>query len=154
MHLYNIIKTANNFTLYTEWPDDRSTSEKNTFKITILGKNPFGDILEKIYSTETIENKKVEIDYQNTITDTIETDILFISKSKQKDIENIIEILTGKPILTIGDTEGYAHKGVLINFYIEDRKVRFEINETAVKKAGFIMDFRLLSFARIVHPVK
>jgi len=53
--------------------------------------------------------------------------------------------------LTIGDGEGFAERGVMINFYLRDRKVRFEINARAAERCGFQISSLLLKVARIVE---
>jgi hypothetical protein len=60
-------------------------------------------------------------------------------------------MLEGSYILTIGDTEGFGEKGVMINFIIRDNKVRFEINPEAARRAGLTISSKLLSLATIVH---
>jgi len=55
--------------------------------------------------------------------------------------------------LTIGDTKGFAQQGVIINFYIKDEKVRFEINVDAAKRANLKISAKLLRLAKIVHGI-
>jgi hypothetical protein len=40
--------------------------------------------------------------------------------------------------------------GVLINFIIKQNKIRFEINENAVKKSGLQVSYILLNAAEII----
>jgi hypothetical protein len=54
-------------------------------------------------------------------------------------------------VLTIGDTEGYAEQGVMVNFYLEDNMVRIEINIDAARRAGLNISSQLLKLARIVN---
>jgi hypothetical protein len=59
--------------------------------------------------------------------------------------------LEGASILTIGDTAGFARQGVIINFYLENRKVRFEINAAAARRAGLTISSKLLKLAGAVY---
>jgi len=79
--------------------------------------------------------------------------LLFISASQRRDLAQLLSFTEDKPILTVGDSKGFAEKGVLINFHMDKHMLRFTINESAVRKSGLIMDYRLLQFATIVKPV-
>jgi len=79
-------------------------------------------------------------------------DLLFISKSKEKELSKIHSLTKDKPILTISDANGFAEHGVHINLYLAENKIRFEINETAVRESNFSVSYRLLKEAKIVKP--
>lgn len=140
------------FSRFIEWPTELSNPNE-PFIVTVLGESPFNNILEDIYSTQKIKNRKVIINYVSKISNIKGTHILFISNSEKTHLADILNYSKDKPILTISDTEGFAKQGVLINYYIEDNKIRFEINETAVKKSGLYISFRLMQTGRIINPV-
>lgn len=79
-----------------------------------------------------------------------ECSVLFISASDSGNLSQILEGIKGAPVLTVGDTEGYAGRGVVVNFFLEDNKVRFEINVEASRLAGLTISSQLLKLARIV----
>ncbi len=79
--------------------------------------------------------------------------ILFITSSEKHNLSHLIDALGGSSILTVGDTEGYAEQGVIINLYIENNKVRFEINTEAAKRANLKLSSGLLKLAKIVTSV-
>jgi len=101
-----------------------------------------------------IKNKRVIIKNIHNFNEIQGSHILFIAESEKKSIDQIIAITKQQPILTIGETKGFAEKGVLINFFEKDNKLRFEINETAVLKSPLQMSFYLLNSAKIVQPVE
>jgi hypothetical protein len=57
-------------------------------------------------------------------------------------------------MLTVGDTDGFARQGVMINFYLEQEKVRFEINPRAAAEVGIRPSAKLLQLGRIVDTAK
>lgn len=144
-----------NLTRFIEWPDSSGVSDTSTpFIVTVIGENPFGSILEEIYAKQKIKNKKVEIRHVSTPDDLADCHILFISSSNKNILPEILSRTMNKPILTISDTEGFAQKKVLINFYLSGNKIKFEINEKAVHESGLAMSYMLLNLARIVNPVR
>lgn len=142
-------------TRFIEWPDSSGVSDTSTpFIVTVIGENPFGSILEEIYAKQKIKNKKVEIRHVSTPDDLADCHILFISSSNKNILPVILSRTMNKPILTISDTEGFAQKKVLINFYLSGNKIKFEINEKAVHESGLAMSYMLLNLARIVNPAR
>jgi len=55
------------------------------------------------------------------------------------------------PILTVGETPGFAERGGVIRLVLEDNKVRFEVNVDAAHQAGLTISSRLLTLARIIQ---
>jgi hypothetical protein len=75
---------------------------------------------------------------------------LFIGSSEAAHLEEVIHALKGLPVLTIGETPGFARRGCIINLIVEDNKVRFEVNLDAAKQADLNVSSRLLALARII----
>ncbi len=69
---------------------------------------------------------------------------------KRPTSDQILDAAHGGAVLTIGNTLGFAQRGVIINFYLEDQKVRFEINVDAAKREKLTISSQLLKLARIV----
>ena len=64
----------------------------------------------------------------------------------------ILEQVRGRSVMTISDTKGFGHKGVLINFYITDRgTLHFEINSTVLKQSSLKINLLLLEIARVIR---
>jgi hypothetical protein len=141
------------FTRFVEWPPRAEIDDTSKpFIIAVIGNNPFGPKLDNIYSTQKIRNKKVKIIYASNVDEIAGCHLLFISKSEEKRLDKIISLTRDKPILTVSAAKGFAEKGVLINFYILNGLIRFEINETAVRESGLSTSYLLLKTARIVNP--
>ncbi len=138
---------------YIEWPEESGISYKTKpFTIVILGRNPFGSVLEDIYSSEEqkVKNKTVVIQYVKDIDDINQCDLLFIANHDKEKLYRTLLYVKGKPILTVSDTKGFGQEGVHVNFYIKDNKTRFEFNEQSASNDGFKVDYRLRNIAKIV----
>jgi hypothetical protein len=51
----------------------------------------------------------------------------------------------------VGDTLGYAKKGICINFYIEKGGTKFEVNLAALSDGGFTPTVGMLKLARVIN---
>ncbi len=132
------------FTHYIEWPEDSS----EVFTIATIGSNPLKEKAELLFKERKIKSRPVlfiEV-APNSLND--EINILFISKDQKNSLRNILKKISDKPILTIADTDGFIEEGVHINFFLEDNKVFFEINEEALKRSGIRARYQLLRLAK------
>ena len=76
--------------------------------------------------------------------------ILFISRSEKSALPNILSALAGSSVLTVSETDGFCEQGGMINFYLQGRKVRFEINAGAAKRASIRMSSQFMSLGKAV----
>lgn len=136
------------FTRFITWPDSiltLNTDEPLVFSI--YGDTPISEIASEIFSTHTIKGKKVEFRLLNNLDDINSSHILFISKIDEKELEKLLETVSGKPILTISDTKNYEKKGVMINFIITSGRINFIINKASINKTPLHFSHLLLKQA-------
>jgi hypothetical protein len=139
-----------NFAKYVEWPENTGTDSGEAFVIGVLGEDPFGALLDQLARSKTVGNKRIVIHRFDTIDDYTPCCILFVAASEQDRLPAILEKLADSPVLVIGDTPGFARRGVAVNFFIEESKVRFEINPAAAARAGLKISSKLLRLAKII----
>jgi len=136
------------FTKYIKWTDSDTAED---FKIVILGDNDIITPLEKVAKMRTVNNRKILIKQLKNIQDIEACHILFISTSKKNELDEILKKIETKNILTISDSEGFARKGVAINFVIIEGKIKFEINNRALERAGLQASSQLQKLAILVE---
>lgn len=143
------------FTRFVEWPEfSNVNNELKPFIIGIIGENPFHPDLESLYKDRQVKSKAVKIFEISRVQDIKKCNLLFISRSEKYRLSQIINSIQDQPILTISDSKEFSGKGVIINFRIDEDKIRFEIDENAVHNAGLYMSHLLLKEAEIIHPVR
>jgi hypothetical protein len=138
-----------NFIKFTEWPPSAFTASDSPIFICILGADPFGDALDQVIAGESVNGKKVAVERLKRAPSAKACQVLFISKS-EKNIDKILPAL-GPGVLTVGDEETFIRGGGMISFVIENRRVRFDINQTAAENAALKLSSKLLSVARAVE---
>ncbi len=138
-----------NFAKYVTWPDSPRNGER--FIIGILGENPFERELN-IIQGKMVNGSTIEIRQYDSIEEVRGCRILFIASSERKNIAAITNILKRYGILTVSDTTGYAHMGVMINLYVAENRLRFEINKGAAESAGLKISSHLLRLGKIIEP--
>ena len=150
-----IIKAAYiyNFAMFVEWPVEAFSGEDAPIVIGILGSDPFGSALDATIRNKKVNNKRLVVKRVQTNQECRECHILFINSTESSRIEELAHRLKRAPILLVGETPDFALRGGMINFTIEENKVRCEINVKAAKRAGLTISSKLLSLSRIVDEM-
>lgn len=133
-----------NFPKFIELPGE------NTLTLCIVGDNPLGDAMAALDGQVSAGKRLVlkRVDSRNEIPS---CQILFISSSEKENLESIMKYARKKQILTVGDTPGYSAKGVIVNFYLENNRVKIEINIDAAEQSKLKISSKLLKLARIIR---
>jgi len=138
------------FAQFVEWPSMNSTNANDPFVIGVLGENPFGNALDEIVKGETIGNRKITVQYSRRAEDLKNCQIVFVCKSEKRRLSRILKELNGRNILTVGECDGFAELGGVINFYIENDKVHFEINPDDAAREKLKISAQLFRLGKIV----
>ena len=77
--------------------------------------------------------------------------ILFIGSSERKRLPSIFAELWTMGVLTVGETEGFASQGGIVNFKLGGGRVRLEINIDAAAQAKLRISSKVLNLAQIVN---
>lgn len=136
-----------NFAKYVQWPP----SGRQTFVIGVLGKDPFGPLLDEAMNGQIVQRRPIGVRRFARIEDVSGTDILFVSSSERHNLSSIFAALHRAPVLTIADMDRFAELGGMINLTTEENHVRFEMNPDAIRRAGLKAGSQLYRLARIVR---
>ncbi len=140
-----------NFGGYVEWPEEAFGDAQQPFVIGVLGTAPLDTMLHEIAATKTIAGRRIEIRSFASAESVGPCQILFVARNvSASQSRQVIERLRGLPVLTVGDTAGFAKQGGCVNFYIESNKIRFEVNLEAARQQHLKISAKLLALARIV----
>lgn len=135
-----------NFARFVDWPN--RSGEPASVTICILGDDPFGGDINAIVG-KPVGDRKLQVRRLGSGSGAADCQILFVSGSESSDLGRALGAIKGRPVLTVGDTPGFAERGVVINLYVDQSKVRFEINLDAAKRARLNISSQLLKLARI-----
>ena len=135
-----------NFGRFVEWPAS-VTAKSGSFTVCVLGQDPFGPALDATLAGETIDGKSVVAKRISNPQEAASCRIVFMSSAEGSQIDKIIESLNKQAVLTVSDTPQFSQRGGMIQFVLEEQKVRFEVNLTAVQHAGLTLSSELLKVA-------
>ncbi len=137
-----------NFVKFIDLPAG-SFRDSPKMMLCIIGKDPFESNIELIQG-KLVKNRELTVRHIKTVQEAGDCQILYISQSEKGNITQILKGVGGQGIITIGDTEGFSEQGVIINLFLEQDMVRFEININAARKANIQISSKLLKLAKII----
>lgn len=165
--LYNFIK-------FVDWPEEKMADSNEPIVIGIIGSRDFIKAFEPAKHKK-IKNRTISIkhfegyeklrkspagdnsQWNQKIKMLKKCHVLLLCPCDKSRIDNpqqIVKELRGSPVLTVGEAHGFLESGGIINFLMENEKVRFEINAAAAKKSKFRVSSKLLRLAKRVIKEK
>jgi hypothetical protein len=139
-----------NFAQFVEWPAESFPDAGAPFVIGVLGEDPFGAILDEVVRGEATRNHPFVVTRFRRAEDISACHILFVSTSEAASYQSVFEALQGRPILTVGDGDGFASHGGMVRFITENKHVRLRINLGAARAARLTISSQLLRAAEVV----
>jgi uncharacterized protein DUF4154 len=138
------------FAEFVSWPPEALPLPDTPITIGILGEDRIGLELENAVRDKRVKGhplQVLQVDLRSTAK-LRQCHILFVSPSEKRSQPQLFEVLKGASVLTVGRTERFTQAGGMINFFVQDNKVRFEINDAAARNAGLKISSKLLSLAK------
>lgn len=143
-----------NFAKFVEWPPEAFRTPKDPILVCVLGRNPFGNALEDAIRGKSIAGRTFAYRHVSDAESASACQILFVGWEESKHFRALLESLKPMGILTVGEAQGFAAGGGVINFKLDEGRVRFEINVDAAEHEQLHISAKLLSLAQIVKTEK
>jgi hypothetical protein len=139
-----------NFAKFVEWPAQTFKNPTDPFKICVLGTSLVSRALNEIAGQKNVDGRPLSVTSVTDAGAASSCQILFVSAAAMPKARALLEELRPKSVLTVGETDGFAGSSGIVNFKVEDGRVRFEINPKTAEQARLQVSSRLLSLAQIV----
>ena len=139
------------FAKFVSWPEDALPPD-GPLHLCVFGEDPFGDDLDRIVAGKRVGGHPIEVRRLREIGATASCHVVFLSPAAERRHRRVLAALAGRPVLTVGDVEGFAERGGIIGLRVEGGRIRIEINPAAASRAGLHIDAELLGLARLVGP--
>lgn len=139
---------------FIEWPAE--PRDRRTFRIGILGEDPFGAGMDEVLAGKSISGRACVVQRLGPFkdlrrVDLLECDLVFVSRSERGSLAALFAQLGTGAVLTVGDAPGFARAGGMIEMYLQDQRVLFEVNQAALARGGLKASSRLLKLARLTE---
>ncbi len=139
-----------NLSRFVEWPASAYADPQTPTVLCIQGQDPFGESLKALGQKQDSNGRAMSIRRLKKENEIRDCHVLYISTSERKNVAQILSRLKGSSVLTVGEMSQFAAQGGIVQFTLEDKQVRFEINLDAASRMTLKISSRLLVLARIV----
>lgn len=136
-----------NFAKFVDWPNSVGAN----VRLCLLGTSPFGKAFDPIRG-QPVKGRKFDVIPIDTATAVPGCHMVYVPPSQERNLDKVLARTRGNGILVVSDSEGYAQRGSMINFYLEDEKVRFEINLQSIESSGLRVSSQLLALGKAPAP--
>jgi hypothetical protein len=137
-----------NFAKFVEWPPP-SLAENAPIVIGILGADPFDGALDNTLQNKTIAGHPLASRHIKSLSDIKTCHILFIRDSEKKRWPEISAALAGSSVLTVSENwNQFTGSGGMILFFMQDRRVCFDIDNEAANRAGLKISSKLMQLRK------
>ena len=132
-----------NFVRLVDWPEGPPSSP---IRICVVGTHPIEEKLEETLRGESFEGQPLIV--RTIAHPDADCEVLFIPRRSAEG--EYLRAVEGRPVLTVGESPDFIQQGGMINFFLDGKRVRFEINPAAASRANLRISSRLLQLAKLV----
>src|SRR5437588_4805570 len=124
-----------NFCRFIEWPKSAFASPNEPIIIGIIGDDPFGPLLNEAIQGETQHGRSIKIEHYRKPDQIGHCHLLFVGKSEVARLDAIFAVVSGKSIVTVGETDTFLDHGGMIALTADRSRVRLHINPEMLRAA-------------------
>jgi hypothetical protein len=138
------------FAQFVEWPAEAFDDADSPLTYCTIGEDAFRGALDESVKGKRVGNRELRVRHLKERERIEGCQVLFIAAAQRARQGEELANASGRPVLTVGETEHFARDGGIIGFCLEQKKVRFEINLIAAEQAQLKISAKLLSLAKTV----
>ena len=149
--LENDVKAAflYHFTKFVEWPAPADIGEP--FRVCVLADDAFIAALDRTIAGESVSQRPLVQVEPRSIEEARRCAILYIGARFSDQGAPLVSAVRDLPVLTVGEETSFIKQGGAIGFILENNRVRFDISQRALQRAGLKASSKLLRVARNVE---
>jgi hypothetical protein len=138
-----------NFCRFIEWPKSAFASPNEPIIIGLIGEDPFGSLLDEAVRGETSRGRPIKVEHYTKADAIGHCHLLFVSRSEAGRTEKILSSVSGKSVVTVGETDAFIDRGGMIALTADKNRVRLHINPSLLRAASLDVSSKLLRVAEV-----
>ena len=160
-----------NFLKFTSWPKNVFADKHSPVVVCVIGFDTLGEALDQIVEGKKIRGRPIVVQRvekfeigtgaaSNSDGNQVEEDfltqiesshLLYISRFEEARIDQVIDVIKTRNLLTVSDMPRFAEHGGMIGLVLRKNKIAFDANPGALKKAEIKVSSKILKLAKIVQ---
>jgi hypothetical protein len=139
-----------NFAKFVDWGPDKLASADAPIQICVVDPDPFGDILDETVRDKRVGGHPLVIRHLQPGAELRNCHILYAGSRDEAVLAGIFASIGDNGVMTIHEAERPVSGGVA-RLYLDQNRVRFEINTAAAEHEHLQISSKLLSVATVVQ---
>ncbi len=141
------------FIRFTQWPPETFETPESPITFCVAATHPEAATLFSLQGRK-VKGRRIDVQRYAGEADATACQVLFIASGDQAFVQPILDGIQGRQVLSIGEVREFTRMGGVINFFVEQDQLRFEVNLDAAESAGLKFSSQLLMSADIVKKRK
>jgi len=139
-----------NFARFAEWSPTSVPESPSLMVFCFDGAEDVRTAFQSVAGGKEIAGRKILNRKISLPVDTRTCDAVFANDSKREQEIKLLKTAQDAGALTVGDGPDFLNCGGMIQLVVDDNRMRFDINKTAVNRANIKLSSKLLALARHV----
>ena len=134
------------FARYVVWPPAAQPPARPAFQLCVIGRDPFGRLLDRAAAGEAIDGHPVLVRRMTSADSADGCHLAYVQGEAAPDTARLLLALRRLPVLTVTNGRSGPQRG-MVHFTIIGGRVRFFIDEAQAAERGLSISSRLLALA-------
>jgi hypothetical protein len=139
-----------NFAKFTDWPEDILPAAA-TFTACVLGDTPIRAALERTVKDRQLSRHDISVSQVQVDGKLRSCQLLYVSSATPLQVAAIVAAVQGAPVLTISDLDDFSRMGGIVQLFVDNGNMRFDLNLEVAKHSRLQLSSKLLVLAAHVH---
>lgn len=148
----HLVKAAITFKFpsYVQWPDTALPAGNGPLVFAVTGDREVYEAFRTTIDGKTVGDRTCTVTWVPSPVPVPACHVIFFTQGTPEPDASWWHQAAERSIVTVGEKPGFGKRGAIFNFFIEDGRVRFEINPAAARRANLKVNPRLLQLAPLV----
>ena len=138
------------FAKFTEWPQDVLPATA-TFAACVLRNSPIHSALQRTVKDRLLSGRAISVSEVQLDGKLRSCHLLYATGITPAEVSLILTAVKGAPVLTISDVDNFAEQGGIAQMFVENGKMRFDLNLEVARRSRLQLSSKLLILAVHVH---
>jgi hypothetical protein len=139
------------FTQFIEWPPEKPDG---VFVICVAGDTAVRTSLEELIRGKFVGSRSIQVKQIKEAREIHACHEVFLSSSLSAKTPLYLAGAHELDVLTVGEQPGFRDQGGMIELFLDDNRIHFDINEQALRDGHLRASSHLLRLARRAEPIR
>jgi hypothetical protein len=139
-----------NLTRFIRWPERAFPGEEAPLQIGVMPDDPVGVLLAEAVRGETVGRRPIVVRLVRTPADLEGCHLVYFAKADLEETMKLLTPLRARPLLAVGDVDGFLRSGGHVQFFNRAGQVRLRLAAGNLKRAELSASAQLLRVAEVV----